>query len=312
MALRKPIPLLFKVVISSTLAVILFRSADVHDTFRAVLRLPPGVFAAAAFIYVLGQLISAYRWKLLSDAAGFCTPLRSHISYYFIGMFFNLFLPTSIGGDGIKCWYLSRHDPSGRKAPAIYTVLAERVTGFIVMFWTGTLALFLVPGNRFPLFTYGLAAAGTGLSILVSPFIPKLLTPFSKTGTWTASMAHDISVFWRRPDAVLSALAWSFVFHCLLIVNHIIIGNAMGLQVSAVYYAVAYSASSLAGFIPISVSGVGPREGTYLYLFTLIGVGRPEALAFAVCWLGIIVVASLPGVALYLREGKRSNEARER
>ncbi len=298
---RKTAALLIKTCISVTLIVILVKSADVHDTVRAVLRLGPEVWISCVLLYVLGQMISAYRWKLLSGEAGFSAPLRDHISYYFIGMFFNLFLPTSVGGDGVKCWYLSRTDPLGRTAPAVYTVLAERATGFIVMFWIGTLALFLVPGARLPAAVYMLAAAGSALSILVTPFIPSLMMLTLKRRAWARTMVQDISAYWRAPGIIFRALAWSLVFHVLLIAIHVVIGKAMGLPIPATYYAVAYPAASLAGFIPLSLSGIGPREGTYLYLFTLIGIGRSDALAFGVCWLGIIIVASLPGAVLYLK-----------
>ncbi len=308
MAIRKPLAILIKAGISSALVIILARSANVQETLRVVLGLPRLVFISAVLIYALAQVVSAYRWKLLSDAAGFCTPLRSHVSYYFIGMFFNLFLPTSIGGDGIKCWYLSRQDASGRKAPAIYTVLAERVTGFVMMLWTGTLALFIAPGSLFSPLTYGLAGAGMLLSVVFPPFIPRLAGTIFKQRTWAISFAEDISIYWHRKDAVLSAFAWSFVFHSLLVMIHIMLGNAMGLHIPAANYAVVYAASSLAGFIPISISGVGPREGAYVYLLTLVGVAPPQALGFAICWLGIIVAASLPGVWLYLRAGMQSRE----
>lgn len=310
-AKRKTAALLIKAAVSAALIITLFRNADLRDTLSAVLRLGPGAWVSAVFLYMLGQVISAYRWKLLSGAAGFCAPLRDHVSYYFIGMFFNLFLPTSVGGDAVKCWYLSRTDPTGRTAPAIYTVLAERVTGFLVMFWMGTGALFFAPPGALPGTVFALAAACSAMSVLVMPFIPALLKRILKkrTWAWSRTLLEDIAVYWRVPAVLFKALAWSLVFHSLLVAIHIIIGRAMGLPVPAAYYVVVYSAASLAGFIPISLSGIGPREGTYLYLFTLIGIGQPDALAFGVCWLGVIIAASLPGAALYLLGGRRERVA---
>lgn len=303
---RRAANALAKACVSAVLAALLFRHADVRETLRAVLRLGPAVWVSGVLLYAAGQVISAYRWKLLSAAAGFRVPLRDHVSYYFIGMFFNLFLPTSVGGDAVKCWYLSRADPSGRAAPAVYTVLAERATGFLVMVWMGTAALLVARPAAVPGAAAVSAVACSAASMLLLPFVPSLAGPLARRRAWARTALEDVSVYWRSPGAVLRALAWSLLFHSLLVVIHLLIGAALGLAVPAAWYAVAYSSASLAGFLPVSLSGIGPREATYLSFLTLAGAGRPEALAFGVCWLGIIVFASLPGGVVYLAGGRRA------
>src|SRR5882762_4919426 len=52
--------------------------------------------AAAAFsVLVAAQFVSALRWQWLARPLGFHGPLRRYVGYYFVGMFFNLLLPTS-------------------------------------------------------------------------------------------------------------------------------------------------------------------------------------------------------------------------
>lgn len=303
MARRNLLPSVLKAGISIGLMAILVSGAGLRGTADAVRRMTPGLWLLCAGIYVLGQMISAYRWKLLAGIAGFRVSLREHVSFYFIGMFFSLFLPTSVGGDGIKCWYLSRRDPSGRTAPALYTVLAERITGFFVMVWLGAAALYLVPANGLPEGIYPLAGAAA-VGVLVTPFLPALLGPFAPRLRWLGKISADTAPYWRRPGVILRTLAWSLAFHSLLVAIHIIIGHALKLPVPAVYYAVVYPAASLAGFLPVSLNGIGPREAAYVYFLGVMGVGRSDALAFGVCWLGVVLAAALPGAVLYLVSGK--------
>ena len=81
--------------------------------------------------------MSSLRWRLMARAQGFDgSPLR-YVGYYFIGMFFNLALPTSVGGDVVRVWYLAGHDgagpASGRRLAALVSVLADRVNGVVVL-----------------------------------------------------------------------------------------------------------------------------------------------------------------------------------
>lgn len=299
---NRTLTILIRAGVSTVVIIFLFQSASVSDAVQTVLRTDRMVWISGIVIYIFGQVISAYKWKVLSSAAGFHRPLRDHAAFYFIGMFFNLFLPTSVGGDAVKSYYLARHDPEGRTAPSIYTVLAERLTGFVVMVWIGAVALLLSPSEVFHPTVKMLAAACSVLGTVFTLFFPSLVRVVNHRA-WAQAMLRDITVYWRSPAVIVRALVWSLVFHFLVIVVHIIIGKSMGLAVPLFYYFIVYPAASLAGFIPVSFNGIGPREGTYIYLFSLIGISRPDALAFGIIWLGIMICASMPGAVLYVQRG---------
>ena len=59
------------------------------------------------FLYLFSQVLSSYKWSLLTKPLGFKKKFIDLVSYYFIGMFFNLFMVGSIGGDLIKAYYLA-------------------------------------------------------------------------------------------------------------------------------------------------------------------------------------------------------------
>src|SRR5262249_8660901 len=101
----------------------------------AFARLHGGLWLLAVGGYLLAQLASAWRWHLLARVVGLAGPLLDYLRYYFVGMFFNLVLPTSVGGDVVRVWYLARQEgpapPLGRGLAAFVSVLADRFNGVL-------------------------------------------------------------------------------------------------------------------------------------------------------------------------------------
>ena len=66
------------------------------------------------------QVVSSVRWRLLARALGFDGSTLRYVGYYFVGMFFNLALPTSVGGDVVRAWYLANCEERARAAGAAW------------------------------------------------------------------------------------------------------------------------------------------------------------------------------------------------
>src|SRR5215472_12861131 len=81
---------------------------DLRSAFRLMRRERPAFFCATVALYVAGQSMSALRWKLLASLNGFAGRYSEFLSYYFIGMFTNVFVPGLVGGDALRALYLGR------------------------------------------------------------------------------------------------------------------------------------------------------------------------------------------------------------
>jgi hypothetical protein len=62
--------------------------------------------------------------------------------------------------------------------------------------------------------------------------------------------------------------------------------------------------TALVGFLPISLSGVGPREAAYVYLIGLFGLSREVALTFGLMWFSVVLVNGLLGGLFYVLGGE--------
>src|SRR5262249_60893659 len=86
----------------------------------------PGLFAAALLLYVGGQVLSAYKWAVLGRSVGLDRSLLEYTRFYFIGMFFNLFGPSTIGGDAVRALYLG---DGRRRRVGVHSELVGRARG---------------------------------------------------------------------------------------------------------------------------------------------------------------------------------------
>ncbi|MFQ6059554.1 MAG: lysylphosphatidylglycerol synthase transmembrane domain-containing protein, partial [Anaerolineae bacterium] len=80
--------------------------------------------ALAAGLVIVGLVLGAYRWQRLLRALGIPVPLRTLVSSYFVGLFFNNFLPTSMGGDVVRIYDVAKY--SRRPSASAASVIAER------------------------------------------------------------------------------------------------------------------------------------------------------------------------------------------
>lgn len=306
METRKALALAIRVLVSAVIVFYLIRGADIKETVQVVLGSDHRVWIPALLLYLLGQVVCSYKWSVIAAAAGFRNGFRSYLSYYFIGMFFNLFLPTTVGGDVVKCYYLSNDDRRGRAAPAIYTVIVERFTGLVVLIWMMCFAVLTPYGRNIPSTIKAPLFAASGLLIILVYLLPVFGQIVSRRFPWLRTMVSDIEVYWRKPRIIELALLWSLVFHLLFIAVHMFIGKAVGIVVPVSVYFIVYPAATLAGFVPLSLNGIGPREAAYVVLFSLAGIKQSDALAFGVMWLGVMIIGNLTGVLFYIRKAGRT------
>src|SRR5476651_1979473 len=110
-----------------------FAAVKVHLT-----ELPLVLLLAALALDQLGQMLCAYRWAELSTLGGWPSKFKDTFPIYFTGMFFNMCLPTSIGGDVWRVVGLSRK--TGSKSAAVASVFMDRNVGLAALLVVGLIA----------------------------------------------------------------------------------------------------------------------------------------------------------------------------
>ena len=122
---------LLRFAVSAAILGVLAAKTDWQQVAVAIHNLRWPIAMAAFAVLLAAQIVSAVRWQWLSQPLGFDGPLRRYVSAYFVGMFFNLLLPTSVGGDAVRAVYLNAK--SGRHVAAVLSVLLDRLSGLLVL-----------------------------------------------------------------------------------------------------------------------------------------------------------------------------------
>ncbi len=284
------------------------RHVDLRETGRilAGARLGFAVFAIA--LYLVGQVMSAFRWWLIGRSVGLGGTFGAYVRFYFIGMFFMFFGPSTLGGDFVRGLYLA--EGGGRRARAFNSVLFDRLNGLVILVAIGAASFVLFPRDRglapeFGLMFWVTVAFGGGL------FLGWLLAP--RLVRWFLPPEHrirrfvegDLGPFWTDRSMLLATSTVSFFFHLVQIAAQWIVSRALGIDVPFSYICVFHPLVSAVASIPISLSGIGLREGGYLYFLTKIGVDQPSAVAYGGLWLLVIVANSVVGGLVFLASGAR-------
>jgi len=300
--------LLMKVLVSVGLLVFFFTRIHIERFFHTFASADFSYIALALVVYFLSQFLSTLRWEVLARPLGFKKPFMVFLNFYLIGMFFNLFAPGTVGGDISRIYYLARDEEGGREKDwggitlnATVSVFVDRVIGMMVLVWLGALGLILFPQYAVPsavrLLTFALAL-GFIVGGLLIPVLRRILPAVGYSTVVKLRVA--LRSYRARWQAIPQAIALSFVIHLIQAWIHLLIGRAIHIEIPFSYCIILYPLVGTFAAIPITLNGLGLREGGYLFLLAVIGINSEKAIAFGVLLFLAIAADSLVGGVVFL------------
>ena len=289
--------LLWKIGLGETLAVL--RAADLR------------LLGLAFGLFVVSLVIRAARWAVLLRALGLRVPFGRLVYLYFVGAFFNSFLPSGFGGDVVRALELTQDAPT---TAAVGTVLVDRMTGLLVLLALGLGALPLSAGRLAPWLVWLLVGiAGGGLlagALLLEGRLLRRITArlperFSLSGSGFLGRLYAAvtGCGWR---AIAQALAISLLFNLVNILINFLCGRAVGIDLPLGYFFITAPIISISLMIPVSIGGVGVRDWTVVALFGPAGVSSNTAASMSLSMYAVSAAAGLVGGAMYAGEGLRA------
>lgn len=306
---------ILKIVFSAGLLVYLLVFQIDLEQLRQVVRQARWVYLIAAAVLMLaGTALRAVRWRVLLESLELSVPLRRLVHLYFVGAFFNIFLPTGMGGDAIKMAELARL--TGCVPEAIGTTLVDRATGLWVLFALALLALpfsypVLPEGWAFVIALGTLAGVVGGWIVMGTP----LVLWFG--GRVRLPGREKLERFYRSVSqlgyrALGKACTVSFVFDVMLIFFNVLIAYGLNVDQPLGIFLLFTPIISFSLALPISIGGLGVREQTYVLLFGSLGVSDTAAAAMSLAnYVLTNLVVGLFGGLLYVLEGTKELSANE-
>jgi hypothetical protein len=289
----------FKLALSVCLLAILLRRTDLSDLLGVVSG-ANRVWVFAAFVgYVISQVVSARRWQTLARPLGFPQPFSYFFAAYFTGMYLNLFAPSTVAGDIARALYIARG--KHRKSLAFTTVLADRGLGFVVLCWIGAFAILLQPTYRVPAVLYYGAWVVPPATLLGWFYVPALVVRlFAPDHRIRRLVEKDLASYWVDYRLLLETSLVAAVFHGIQIGTQILLARALDLDIAWPFFFVFVPVVNILGMLPISFSGIGIREGGYLFFLSQVGVDRPTAVALGLLSSAVVLASGITGGLVYL------------
>jgi len=280
------------------------------------LRSADGLLAASGVAFgFLVLALNTWKWRALIRMRGMEVPYPALYELNLVSMLYGMLLPGQIAGEAAKVLRLMQYRTE--RVPLVASVLTDRVTGFLGLLLVGSIG---VACTGAPAGVIVALAATTVAALLVCAV---LLRPSSVSEA--ASGDGRLAMLWSAASKVISAfseyrahpggLVWATVlataYQASITVNALIFGAALNLDLPAVEMLWIVAVVSVAQLLPITIAGIGTREGAFIYLLGAYGVTKPDALALSLLMLfGNLSIASAGALTSLRLPGRQRTSTR--
>jgi uncharacterized protein (TIRG00374 family) len=320
---NKHVTNLIRVLIGAVAIYLALRGESLSELAANFRKLGIFVVIAAIALNLAGQFIFVLRWLLLLRAQHVTIKYKQALKLHFLGLFYNNFLPSSVGGDALRAWYVTKH--TDKKLEAALSVLVDRVVGMACTFAMIFLAYWLIPADDSGThleFQFNIVSILIKLVIGVFALIflaalalfimfksrklrPKLLMYgfifMMKWKMWSSRLKTAIKLYCSKPFTLLLAVLLSFTCQALPVYGLYLIGRGLGIDAHIKYYYVFFPLSWVIGVIPISVGGAGVMELGLKGMFSQVAqVTTEQGLGLALAQRFIWLITSIPGVIIHI------------
>jgi uncharacterized protein (TIRG00374 family) len=247
----------------------------------------------------------------------------SFVQMYFVGMFFNIGLPSLVGGDIVKAYVVSRRNSQPLQI-GLASVVQDRAAGLISLLAYGTLAILICPmsWHGFPLWAIYLfiwIAVGIFLCLVASGrhFYRERIHPLERP--ILQKILHSIASFHQALEfsrlsrgAAMRIALYSLLYSGLVLWAFRYVTVAAGHPVDVIPFSALVPLVTLATMLPVTPSGLGIRELFYVEALSIVGVPKEEGLVISLAISALLVVCNLagllflPGIPKELRKQARS------
>lgn len=292
--------LIIKILISTVLFGVIFYQVDKDTLFNQISLLNWRIAPLVVLFLILNYVISSIRWKsLLVHGGGDKASVAYLTNLYFIGAFFNNFMPTSIGGDAYKIYKLGQK--TGNTTHAFSATFMERFTGVIALTIISVMSLVNLLGilgiGLFFLFWAGVIFGFFVLRWIAyanvnQKFLSKI---FKKLG----ELYFSIIEYKKFPKQLFWAFITSFIVQLLAVFSQYFVFRAIGADIPLVYSMFAFPFIFLAGYAIPSINGIGVQDFLYIKMFATVGITSEVALSASILYHLFRLFVSLIGGFLY-------------
>ena len=306
--------IILKATISVCLIVFILLKIDLKNLSQVLFSVKWFLFLLSFLLLLFQQVVIAYSWNLVLKAQGNHISFDKIIQIHFIGNFLGTFLPSSIGMDVIRAYSLSKHVPKGKGVDAASSMFILRMIGFLMLFALAlviSLSMYDFFKDKSIIWTVGgmFLSFVLGIGIMVNSQTKKIIEKI--LDILRAKAIKD--KLHRFYHAVMDAAVYRKVMFRIIMLSlftqiiGIIIfytaGLSLNISVPIIYYFLYIPVIQVIVLLPISIAGIGVREGAFVYFFTQLGVSRTQAFSLSLVVFSLSLCLAFIGGIIYWCSG---------
>lgn len=292
------------------------RGVDFASFAESLGRASVGWLLAAIGLVLADRVLMVARWLMLLRTLEPPVDVSAGqvLRVFLVSSFIATFIPAgSLGGDTLRVFGLSRLKV--RTADAVGSVVVDRLLGSISVLVTAVVGLLLlgrVTDSR--LLFYAIAVSGgVTLATLLLLFDSRVLSGLVEAAAgsrWPTlqRLGHKflaaVRQYGQHRRVLATVLGCSVAVQLLRVLQAWCLGLALGLGIGGLWYFAFIPIIVMVILLPISMFGIGTGNYTFVTLFAIAGVTRPDALALSVLFLLLGVLGNLPGGVLVAMDPK--------
>jgi glycosyltransferase 2 family protein len=271
---------------------------DEHGLRTALLLL------AAVVTMLVGIGLSAWRWQEVLHVFDAPVSLRTLVAHHLAGQFVGNVLPSTIGGDVLRVTRCAK--TIGSTTTAFASVVLERLSGMLALPVLVVVGFAIRPSLLhtdhawFALLVAALTLAVLGL-ILFAAGHPAIAGRYATNENWTrfiGAVFQGIDRARRDPRRILRVLIAALVYQVSIVASYVLIFHALEARVTIAAAFAFVPAVSMLQALPISLGGLGVREGALVLFRHGLGVRSGPAATAGLLWYGSLVIVSMLGAPI--------------
>ena len=264
----------------------------------------PSIFCLALFVFIIAITLASLRLKIIIGSQNISINFLEALSLTFVGYFFNNFLPTTIGGDVVKGYYLAKK--TGETLHSFASVFVDRVIGLLTMILMASVIVTFAgrsgADNMVRWLIYCIMAFSAAMILFMTnkriAKIFSIILFFLRPIEEKLKMIYNAISGYRHHKALIlqsffiSIISQLFFFICLGT-----LAMSIGTPIPIIDILLRMPIISILSLLP-SINGLGLREGSTVVFFGPI-IGKENAFAVSILWLFVLFVTSIIGGVIY-------------
>lgn len=303
--------ILLKVIISGLLLYFLIRDVNIGDILVYLKSADKILLVSAFLLHGIGFYISALRWQVLLKAQDVDSKIMYLVKSYIVGIFFNHFMPSTIGGDSVRAYDSWRLGDN--KAKALAVIVIDRLMGLLALLTFVLVATFFaqeITSNIPSLYLWLALLSSIIFGLLWFIFLPPLklvkkivdsrIPILSKIATLFLKIAYAFVQFRTKKPALIKSFILSVILQANVVFYYYLISLALGFNISIDNFFLIVPLTIFIMMIPISLNGIGLRENAFAFFFAFYGIAKSQAISFAWTEFSMLLVLGIIGGFVYM------------